>query len=1047
VRDSLLEELERAAKGNEQIGDIATSYIDSNGRPGVLRVSEVQAGVIEASPAFHNLVKGEMLKVAYMRVKRQVQQRQIQNTAVDHITDWHPENAARVNAGMGRAERASLAMSEPPQPLAEVVSMAERYKETAELPLMPRSSPRDLIVAGNERVTLAVQQAERRLGRDLTRRERFAIRKDIFPSELELRLKNTTPVDPTVMDAMGLTNNVPTGARDVQIPGARMAALDKAGQLGAAKGGYMYAPLHRSILWTLYDRGWLAEHPMAKGKGGAMARTAMGLARTAANLYKIFRVPANMSAWIGATIGNSLTGSWMRGDATVPWRAVEWVVDHYRFKAGMPTRYAREAHVAQVTAGAGLDSSFVKAELGRRQIPGKDVDLKAWAATLSGGKAMLRMFDHFDNAFKGEGGMFNYHRILDHWDLMRDGDSWTFDTAPKSKVEGIRRTEPMEGLSDMEVNGKRVSLAAKAAIFMRAAMEPMSRAYVDFANMPLGKIIMRNVPLFDMLGSAFSGWSWGTRMVPFLRQGLVGEILAGPTTRGATTSRAVMAARAADQMYHSAKMGALGGALDAQTGPESEMLRKAGSYSLGKSELLIPYTTDVPGILKMWNVDNANPINSLSMWLRLIESGRYQLMDLMGYIAADEELLLTEAPPGVSQAEYDKEDDSGKLEMLSLMKDKDIDRLDPEIREIARASLRLHRERAEGGGGGVGLIADHAFLTGGALADAYINMTSMGEKREMNLPGVAEFLVRTAAKFFIPGTWERTIKGGSEGLALYYDEQADLALMNEKLTEEEQEDLADKFAGFADSARFIAGVDTEASLSGEMPGGFGGGAGEVLATYADPKAPGTQDPALPMERLRRGLTDTLMEHLFKSPRTLNIMGSGKKMDRVFAAMKRRYLEGIAPRFTKLMDNMDKRIEKARSAGNVALVERLEARRERRADEYRDIAEQLVEEFDKRKEALIFDMRKAKLMEAGAKYWQESTNSPAELRNLMEALGLLDLSTLPSGKPGVGERDEPGARYPETLPGGALPTMGPAPYITEGGEVIRNPGVGTGAPAR
>ena len=848
--DEIARVLDEAKEGS--IGDRVIEYTDPAGRPGSMSLArDVMTPLIESDPKFGRIVQQEMIKVNMRREGVRARQKAIQDTYGEALREWHPDDLT-----------AAQAAKAPPSLKAELDYFIERYRTTGQLPPISRNVAKELLAEGRARIPKGADHATR---------------ESIMPAGLRRRLRNMEDASPGTLDSSRLADVAAADVRDVRLPSLGLRSLGPDGELGAPRLS-IYKPLHRTQRWIGYDRGWLNELP-----SDIAADTLNAWGVRAANYIKAAKVPLNSSSWVGAVIGNTLSASMKLADPFASLKAVGALMDFYRFKAGLKTKYPTEWYDGLLRS-QGLDSSFSKdlrykriapksSALGKKLMPRRGESMYDWldrvrqadvggaageaVAAGTGINAALRLFDHFDNGPKLYEAMVNIGRHLEEWGMLRDGQFKDLHLSRKKTVRATYRQDAIAGKTHMEVNGKRLTEAQMMALVSRAAIEPALRTYVDFSELPLIQIYKRNIPFYDMVGSPFSGWLSGTTTIWLMRRGIVGEILAGGTPRGATNSSRVMNSRALSQAAHGAKIGASIAALNASLDPETGALRRMSGYSAFDPGLQVIKPTDEEGIYSVWDVSNANSFEDLDWWLRLAESATHTLPELFGY--AD--------PSSVIE---------GQEYPIALMSDEEIARLPRHQQQIVREAQALHRDEGEGMAGLDTPRGFQAFrLSGAAAADALLRMVNVTDEREISAPHAFAEAARGFYRLATPGAHRRAFDGGLEHMAdddmelasIRSGEMAEALKRGDEDEAERLQDEIDDLLSAAHTKRFYAKID-RGMIDVEL---------------------GT---AFPFEDGSRGLLDKVLGHMLRSPRMVRLYDHENLRAKNSAKIKKAFLAGI-----------------------------------------------------------------------------------------------------------------------------------------------------------
>mgnify|MGYP003641551868 CR=1 FL=1 len=866
--------LDKAKEG--QIKDLSINYPKPDGGTGTLNiVPEVMRPVIESSPEFRTFVESEGIRANLKREASRARQKATRDTYGRAILDWSPEYR-----GKGTVEDAA---KNPPTVTAEVDYFIKRYNETGELPPIARNRRGDLIAEGRSRIP---PDAE------------FRAREAAFPSMLERRLGQMVDASDGVLDSARIADVLEAGARDVRLPSLNLQSLSPGGEAAPKPYLSVWGPLEHVQKWVSYDKGWMNETPvMLAGENLHNA------ARRLASLNKAFKVPANTSSWVGAIIGNTITATMKLGDPFASVKAIGAILDFYRFRAGMPTRYPAGWYEALMPF---LDTGFTKQEIFSRGPGSRGEGTVTWAPKKgegfwtwmdrvrysrpikqagAGGRALgkwsgydlaLKTFDHLDNGPKLYEGLFNMGRHLKEWEMLTDGHSKTLHLGDFKEVTAFYRESSIPGKSHMEVNGKRLTETQKLAIVGRASMEPALKTYVNFDQLPMGRLYLRHIPEADLaIFSPFQGWKFGTT-TNLWRGGILGEVLAGPTPRGKTTSPVVAASRAMSQAIHSMKLSLMYSAGKSMVDPDSAMLRRLAAFHIRDPGLQVGKPTSAPGVYNVWNIDNANTFESLESWLRLAETGVYTLEDIHNYI----------------DPSYAK-----KSKKYRMMPEDEIEQLDPADQKLVRAKQALWRDRREGGGMSTASTAAWFYVGGSALASELLRLASTSDIKDISAPSVLDVVSRNLARMAIPGGHRRLLQGTAEQWAidLRSDAREVAALMpDDGPGREAGQAEIDSLYERADVWDYFAGVDR----------------GEFVTRVTDP---------YPLEEAGKKLSKTLMQHLFKSPRAKLLWDPRTRSAKSISKMKKAFLEGMDSRISKKIGDMTKDAAEEFSSAEEALA--------------------------------------------------------------------------------------------------------------------------------
>ena len=715
----------------------------------------------------------------------------------------------------------------------------------------------------------------------------------------------------------------------------------------------IYRPLHNALKYIAYDKGWMEQNPFPNPFGSLE-----GLFKGIQKWTKVAHVAANPTAHRNAWLANSLALSLKHGDPAAVLKAMDWGLDFKRWQSGMPTRYPAELHEAMLRNDL-LNSGFVAAE-----IPKTELGLAGQALTKPT-DAVIKLFDIPDTVFKGYDTVNGMGRYLKEWESLPVGERMTLPISRQRSLEVTKRAPTEAGLSDMVLRGKQLTRSQMMGVIARSAAEPAARTFVNFNHPVLLQAAKRNIPLWDALfGTPYSGWLSATTTIPG-RQGIVGEVLSGAVSRGGTTSRRLMMKRNAEAAAHGFLIYAIMGAEAAQRDPNSAVHRQAAAFSPDDVTPTIAYPTDTPGKYQLWRLGSADPLEDIHTTLRMLETARSAFDAGLGYIDPTEVSLMTDE----------------ERAKLSTLPPEEVRNLSPSERALYDAAKGLEKASSVGGMN-IKHVADLAYIGGSTIADAYMNFVDMrGIPGEGIAPGLA-FVKKLALRTIIPGFV------GKYAAALNEHEIPRL------------EDRLVRAAGIEDAEEkreVIAELTQDLAIARYLAGSRGRRKSD--AWDFDAMSP---DPSV-HERAARDFTDTVMNHMFNSPRVELMVGKnrrerGSKTERMYREMKTRAVAAVNDRARESIKELQALLDAARAAREEAQHEVRQAELDKQIGDMRvsiretksrfdRISKMVEDEFRIRTDALIQDSLRDSTLRSGfkrgAKVLEEHSAGKRGLRKSLE----------------------------------------------------------------
>lgn len=456
---------------------------------------------------------------------------------------------------------------------------------------------------------------------------------------------------------------------------------------------------------------------------------------------KLGKVAGNPGSHVMALGSNMLLQSQRRGDLFIGAKAAVSLVDYMRYKHGMKTKVDPSVYAALESSGR-VKGGAVKGEIDanlKRALEDPEFATKDWRGDFMTFGVGRRVYDWWDTMFKIEDGVNQYGRRIKEWDRLKEGSDYHFP------ISRTRTIEAQKINGKMVVNGRVLTDAQFRNMMGRAAMEPGSRFLVDFNDAPLFAVYKRNFPLLDMMMSDFSTWRMVTDTLPFLKEGIVGEIMLGSTPRGYVSDGAIRASRLAEMATANTARTMMGASLSQRvSGEDSEFVRSMlNRYGSANPVFSVSATAD-PRVLSVSNGTSFSVYESVERWLRLAESISYTapsrgaygktVQEWVGYLKPDavievpgkgkqaskrwEPLPEAEVLP-LGAAERPSPSDT-TTEMMMLMTDEQISRLSPARQRHVKESVAYWLDNAKTGGMGRKAVMGLAYLEG----NLYLNMFS-----------------------------------------------------------------------------------------------------------------------------------------------------------------------------------------------------------------------------------------------------------------------------------------------------------------------------------
>jgi uncharacterized surface protein with fasciclin (FAS1) repeats len=514
---------------------------------------------------------------------------------------------------------------------------------------------------------------------------------------------------------------------------------------------------------------------------------------------KLGKVAGNPGSHVMAYGANWLVQAQRRGDLFVGPKAAGTLVDYMRYKAGLKTVVDPQIYRSLEHSGR-VSGAMVKFEIDknlRRAL--KDTDLveigkgDPWGELMTMGIGK-RVYDWWDTMFKIEDGVDQWRRRMEDWEGLPAG-------TPKKPIEyhfPISRTRIIEAQKingKMVVDGRVLTDAQFRHMMGRAAMEPGSRVLVDFKDIPLLGVFKRNFPLLDMMLADFSTWRLVTDTFPFLKDGIIGEIMMGATPRGYTSHVSLRVKRAAELATTNLARTMMAATLSERvSGEDNQLIRSALNKYGAASPVFSVSATEDPSVISVADGTRFSVYESVERWLRAAEaiavtapSKGYlgdTIREWVGYV----EPTATIEIPGEGG---DFPVAAPERELMFMLTPEKMSRLSPERRRHLEQSMAYWVDHAKTGGMGRKASLALMYLEGNLFVNFFADM--MFETRKEGEMGPGYAFADTLFRSFLP-RWATS--------ALYYGletkREGDIAGYQEALealTEEERDPMMIKALG------------------------------------------------------------------------------------------------------------------------------------------------------------------------------------------------------------------------------------------------------------
>ena len=464
---------------------------------------------------------------------------------------------------------------------------------------------------------------------------------------------------------------------------------------------------------------------------------------------KLGKVAGNPGSHVMALGSNTIVQMQRRGDMFIAAKAAGSLVDYMRYKAGMKTVVDPQKYRAIEHSGR-VSGSMIKGEIDanmRRWLEDPDFASKDWAGDFMTAGIGRRVYDWWDTMFKIEDGINQLNRRMVEWESLPDGTprnpiEYHFDVGRSLEI----KAQKING--KMVVDGRVLTDAQFRHMMGRAAMEPGARWAVDFKTPPLLAVFKRNFPLLDMMMSDFATWRMVTDTLPFLKEGIFGEIMMGATPRG-YTSHAPLRVKRAAEMGTTNMLRTMTTATLAQrvSGEDSQMMRSMlNRYGAASPVYSISATAD-PRVFSVMNGTSFSVYESVERWLRTAEALAYSAPSRGHYGENIQEWLGFVKPDATIEIPGAKKGDEPDTEMMMLLSDDEMAKLSPARRRHIKASQAYWTDNAKTGGMGRKAAMGLFYMEGNLYLNMFVDALFQTRKEAEMGPrlAAADTIIRSLA--------------------------------------------------------------------------------------------------------------------------------------------------------------------------------------------------------------------------------------------------------------------------------------------------------------
>lgn len=894
-KKSLLNRLERAADDPSTIYDLDIGYNHwQSGAPKRLSVVDFMERQLKVNKELRQNVQKTMTTANFSRLGTRTRKLAHQDTSGRTLAAFHPNKAIRTSMD-GKAAGKTL-----PTPGEEVGFLVGELVDNGRLPPIIRNPPELLLEAAPE-----------------------------MPPMLRRRLESMKEVPAEVLrDVLGFNvGKGMAGGRDVRIPLNDLAPVGPGGPKNPAQGKlWMKSDLLQSLRYVAKDAQWLNQSGQSLTGAEAFFD---GLAR----VVKKGGVALNPGSHAAAWLANINAAAVKYGNPFAFVEAIKWGIEHARWGKGSKRFKAKMANalfsvdevMRATTRGNILDSSFVLTELPAKALTIKAADsfITRVKKGLSKGLALdpvARLFDIPDNIFKGWATMKGVNKYVEEWQTLPEGKSFTLPLSRGVEKRAYKRATDKPNMSDMVIDGKQLTRAQMLQNLTRSSAFDAAQTFVNFSEPSLLQAAGRSTKWWDaLLKRPYSGWSSATTMVPG-RQGIVGEILSGPSRRSTTDYVPLMLKRNAEAAAHGMAMHSIIGSQAAQSDETSSLFRLAKAFSTDEVKPVIAKPTGEEGAYNVWSLGNASPMEDINDTLRWMEGARSMLSGGLEHVDPTELSYLSEQE---------------RKDMFDI-KPEDVDGLEPFELARLKAAQGLANPTTKGYGWSEKTLMNSALIGGSIIGEAVI---AFGSGRGYKIDGqelrsgagewdgIAKG-VKLAQRTIIPRVLSKTMSAQAEVLTNEKRALIDKINLDESLSDKERYKLIREAQSDIDYLEFISGAQYRPPM---------------------PKTAAT-------ERAKGQLSDVVLDHLFSLPRLEMFLGEGSVTEKFLKKKLKRTVVQMVDSITQR--EIEAAQDRLNSATDQASIDSAMAHLTMLQEEYGEFNRQFKGEIDARIDMLVEQDRAA-----------------------------------------------------------------------------------------
>lgn len=489
---------------------------------------------------------------------------------------------------------------------------------------------------------------------------------------------------------------------------------------------------------------------------------------------KLGKVAGNPGSHVMALGSNTLVQMQRRGDMLIASKAAGSLVDYMRFKAGMKTLVDPQIYRSLEHSGR-VSGAMIKGEIDanmRRWLEDPEFATRDWAGDFMTAGIGRRVYDWWDTMFKIEDGVNQWSRRMKDWESLPDGTARN----PIDYHFPISRTKTVEAQKingKMVVDGRVLTDAQFRHMMGRAAMEPGSRFLVDFKDVPLLSIFKRNFPLLDMMMSDFSTWRMVTDTLPFLKEGIFGEIMMGATPRGYTSHVPLRLKRAAELASTNMLRTMTTAALSQRVSGEDHQMMRAMLNKYGAASPVFSFSaTADPRVFSVSNGTSFSTYESVERWLRTAEAMAYTAPSRGFYGNTVQEWIGFVKPDAVVELPGSKPGEEPDTEFMLMLSDDEMAKLPPAQRRHMKASKAYWVDNAKTGGMGRKASMGLFYLEGNLYINMFLDFLFETRKEAEMGPklSVADTMIRSMAPRWAASAIYFGLEGKREGDLKKYNE-------------------------------------------------------------------------------------------------------------------------------------------------------------------------------------------------------------------------------------------------------------------------------------